>query len=152
VVVDASGPALAAVLDAPVLPHAVKPNRHELEAWAGRPLPDRAAKLDVARSLAGRGVRLVVVSLGAEGALFVTAGEAVMVRPPALPAGVSSVGAGDAMVAGIATGLADALPLAALACRAAGFAAAKLQKTEAQLPGRAAVEALAASLAAEPVA
>jgi 1-phosphofructokinase len=152
VVVDASGPALAAVLDAPVLPHAVKPNRHELEAWAAHPLPDRAAMLEVARGLAGRGLRLVVVSLGAEGALFVTAGEAVLVRAPALPAAASSVGAGDAMVAGIATGLADGLPLAALGCRAVAFAAARLQRPEAQLPGRAEVEAIAASLTAEPAA
>ncbi len=152
VVVDASGAALSAVLDAPVLPHAVKPNRHELEGWAGRALPDRAALLEVARGLVGRGVRLVVVSLGAEGALFVTAGEAVMVQPPALAIAASSVGAGDAMVAGIATGLAEGLGLVALACRATGFAVAKLQKPGAQLPGRAAVEEIAAMLVVEPVA
>ncbi|MBL6081437.1 1-phosphofructokinase family hexose kinase [Belnapia sp. T18] len=152
VVVDASGPALAAALEAPVLPHAVKPNRQELEGWAGRRLADRAALLETGRELVARGVRLAVVSLGAEGALFVTANEALVVRAPALQVAASSVGAGDAMVAGIATGLADGLGLAALACRATGFAAAKLQMPGAQLPGRAAVEAITATLAAEPVA
>ncbi|MCB4820208.1 1-phosphofructokinase [Roseicella aerolata] len=148
VVVDASAAPLSAVLGAPVLPHAVKPNRHELEGWAGHALPDRAALLATARSLAARGIGLVVVSMGSEGALFVMAGRAVMVRPPAL-AVTSSVGAGDAMVAGIAAGLADGLPLAALARRATAFSAAKLQRTGAGLPGRAAVEAIAAALQAE---
>lgn len=148
VVVDASGAALSAVLAAEVLPHAIKPNRHELEAWAGHPLPDRAALLAAARGLVGRGIALVAVSLGAEGAIFVTAQAAVMVHPPAV-AVTSSVGAGDAMVAGIAAGLGEGLPLAALARRAAAFAAAKLQRIGAQLPGRAAVEAIAAGIRVE---
>ena len=148
VIVDASGAALTAVLAGPARPHAIKPNRHELEGWAGHTLPDQAALLAVARRLAGEGIFLVAVSMGAEGALFVTREEAWRVRPPAL-AVTSSVGAGDAMVAGLATGLADALPLEALARRAAAFSAGKLQRTGAQLPGRAEVEAIAAGLATD---
>ena len=136
---------------APALPHAVKPNRYELEAWAGKALPDRAALLAAARGLVARGIAVVAVSLGAEGAMFVTADAAVMVHPPTIAVG-SSVGAGDAMVAGIAAGLGDGLPLAALARRAAAFSAAKLQQAGAQLPGRAAVEAIAAAIRAEPLA
>ena len=152
VIVDASGAALGAVLAGGraglARPDAIKPNRHELEGWAGHALPDLAALLAVARRLAGEGIGLVTVSMGAEGALFVTATEAWRVRPPAL-AVTSSVGAGDAMVAGIATGLAEALPVEALARRATAFSAAKLQQTGAQLPGRDAVEAIAARLVAE---
>ncbi|MDO9710895.1 1-phosphofructokinase [Paracraurococcus lichenis] len=151
VVVDASRAPLAAVLGAPVLPQAVKPNRHELEGWAGQPLAEREALLATAQALAARGIALVAVSLGAEGALFVTKDGAVQVRPPAI-AVTSSVGAGDAMVAGIAAGLAENLPLEALARRAAAFSAAKLQRTGAGLPGRAAVEEIAAGLTAEPLA
>ena len=106
------------------------------------------ALLAVARRLAGEGIGLVAVSMGAEGALFVTRDEAWKVRPPAL-AVTSSVGAGDAMVAGLATGLADGLPVEALARRAAAFSAGKLQRTGAQLPARAEVEAIAAGLATE---
>jgi 1-phosphofructokinase len=148
VVVDASGAALSAVLAAEALPHAIKPNRHELEAWAGHPLPDRAALLAAARGLVARGVALVAVSLGAEGAIFVAGEAAVMVHAPTI-AVTSSVGAGDAMVAGIAAGLGDGLPLEALARRAVAFSAAKLQRIGAQLPGRAAVEAIAAAIRAE---
>ena len=150
VVVDASGAALSAVLAGPAMPHAVKPNRHELEGWAGHALPDRAALLAVARALVARGIGLVTVSLGAEGALFVTDAAVALVRPPPITV-ASSVGAGDAMVAGLAAGLAEGLPLPALACRATAFAAAKLQRPGAQLPGRAAVEAIAAGLRAEPL-
>lgn len=151
VVVDVSGPALEAVLGAPVLPHAVKPNRQEFEAWAGRRLGDRAALLEAARGLVGRGVRLAVISLGAEGALFVTPREALMVRAPSLAMAATSVGAGDAMVAGLATGIAEGLPLATLACRSVAFASAKLQQPGAGIPGRPAVEAIAAALAVEPM-
>lgn len=165
VVADASGAGLRALLAGPAMPDAIKPNRHELEGFVGHALPDTAALLAVARRLVAQGVGLVVVSMGGEGALFVTTDAALRVRPPSLPvaslpvAGLpetnrpvtSSVGAGDAMVAGMVAGLAEGLPLPALACRAAAFAAAKLRRTGAQIPGRAAVEAIAASLRAETI-
>ena len=53
VVVDASGAALSAVLAAEALPHAIKPNRHELEDWAGAAPADRAALIAAARGLVG---------------------------------------------------------------------------------------------------
>ncbi|MGX9961715.1 1-phosphofructokinase family hexose kinase [Roseomonas sp. F4] len=151
VVADTSGAALAALLAGPVLPDAIKPNRHELEAWAGQALGDRAALLGAARGLSARGIGVVAVSLGAEGAIFVSQGQAVLVRPPAL-AGGSSVGAGDAMVAGIAAALAEDLPLPDLARRASAFSAAKLRRAGAGLPARAEVEAIAAALHAETLA
>ena len=63
----------------------------------------RAAFQDVraaAKSLVARGVRLVVVSMGAEGALFIDQDRALLARPPKV-AVRSTVGAGDAMVGGI---------------------------------------------------
>jgi 1-phosphofructokinase len=148
VVLDAGGAALKEALAALALPHAIRSDRHELEAWAGETLPDDAALLRVARGIASRGVGLVAVPMGAEGAIFATKDQAVLIRPPAR-AVTGSVGAGDAMVAGIAAGLADALPLEALARRAAAFVAARLQATGPGLPGRAEVEAIAAALAVE---
>jgi len=150
VVLDASGPALAAALTArrEGLPDAIKPNRHELEEWAGRPLPALADVLDAARELQSRGIALVCVSLGAEGALFVASEGAVRALPP--PTRVAStVGAGDALVAGLVAGLHDGLALPDLARRALAFAAGKLSRTGANLPGRAEVEALAAEIRVE---
>lgn len=97
-VVDTSGQALRTALLA--APDIIKPNQHELEVLVGRALPTEAAVIGAARALVAGGVRLVVVSRGADGACFVTADEVVVARPPAVKVG-STVGAGDAMVAGV---------------------------------------------------
>lgn len=145
VVLDTSGAPLTAALAASgPKPWCIKPNRAELEGWAGRPLPDRAALLAAAADLLGLGLGRVVISLGAEGALFVEAGQAVQVRLPPVQA-VSTVGAGDAMVAGLtAAALADA-PLDRAARLAAAFACAKLAQVGPHLPARSVVEDLAAT-------
>lgn len=98
VLVDTSGEALRSALDA--APTIVKPNIDELQALMGQRLADESAVLHAARSLVARGIELVVVSMGRDGACFVTADRAVIARPPDVEIR-SSVGAGDAMVAGI---------------------------------------------------
>lgn len=144
VVVDTSGPALAAVLAAApgALPYAVKPNRHELEEWAGRPIADRGGLVEAASGLVRRGIGLVVVSLGADGALFVREGAALAARLPAVRA-ESTVGAGDAMVAGLVTAIAEDLDPEATARRAVAFATAKLGRIGPHLPAPDVVRALA---------
>lgn len=152
VVLDVSGGPLSASLAAEpdALPYAVKPNRHELEEWAGRPLPALADVLDSARALHASGIALVVVSLGADGALFVSADGAVQASPPATQV-TSTVGAGDALVAGLVAGLQDGLALEDMARRALAFASAKLTREGANLPPRAEVEAIAATVRVETV-
>ncbi|MDZ5649960.1 1-phosphofructokinase [Nitrospirillum sp. BR 11828] len=148
VVLDSSGEPLARALAANVLPHCVKPNRHELEGWAGRPLapPDVLA---AARHLQGHGIPLVVVSLGTGGALFVDANTALHAQAPEVR-GSSTVGAGDAMVAGLAAGLHAGLGLEAIARLATGFAVAKLGRAGPHLPGVEIVRALAGQVTLTP--
>ncbi|MFD1281773.1 1-phosphofructokinase [Methylobacterium goesingense] len=150
VILDASGPALAAALAAPAdaLPFAIKPNRHELEEWAGRPLPTLAAVAAAAHDLRVRGIPLVVVSLGAEGALFVTEAETLHALPPPTTI-ASTVGAGEALVAGLVAGLHAELPLADTARLALAFAAGKLGHAGANLPPRETVRAIAATVRVE---
>ncbi|MCJ2034801.1 1-phosphofructokinase [Methylobacterium sp. J-068] len=150
VILDASGPALAAALAAPVgaLPFAIKPNRHELEEWAGRALPTLADVADAARDLRARGIALVAVSLGPEGALFVSDAEILRALPPPTEI-ASTVGAGDALVAGLVAGLHAGLPLPDTARLALAFAAGKLTRAGANLPPRAVVEAIAATVRLE---
>jgi 1-phosphofructokinase len=81
--------------------------------------------LDAASELVAQGVRTVVVSLGAEGALFVRAGEAALATPPPVPV-ASTVGAGDAMVAGAVTATLRGLGLIDLAALATAFSAVKI--------------------------
>lgn len=142
-VLDTSGAPLVAALDAPreALPYAVKPNRHELEAWAGRALSTQAELIAAARELLARGVVLVAISQGADGALFLRGDEIVQAKP--LPVAVgSTVGAGDAMVAGLTAALLAEASLEDLARLATAFAAAKLGCDGAHLPPREQVLAL----------
>lgn len=95
--VDTSGSALARAVEA--RPDLVKPNHDELAELAGRPLPTLGAVLDVVHGLRGLGVGAVLVSLGADGALLVQDDGAWHAHGPA-PAVLSTVGAGDALLAG----------------------------------------------------
>jgi 1-phosphofructokinase len=97
VAVDTSGPALEAVLSAE--PALVKPNRDELSAVTGRQLLSIADVVEAACRLRDLGAQVVLASLGADGAVLVDDSGAVHGWTPAvLP--LSSVGAGDAMLAG----------------------------------------------------
>lgn len=108
VLVDCSGPPLAAALAAG--PWGVKVNGAELGAVLGRPVEDVAGALAALRELHGRGVSLAAVSLGAQGCVASDGAGSWWARPPHAPV-VSSVGSGDSLLAGLATGLLRGLPL-----------------------------------------
>ncbi|MFZ2176368.1 MAG: 1-phosphofructokinase family hexose kinase [Rhodococcus sp. (in: high G+C Gram-positive bacteria)] len=101
-IVDTSGPALRQLRRGIYL---VKPSIRELREWVGQELPTRADQVAAARTLIGDGVCTVLaLSLGADGALLVTADEEE--HFPSVDVDVvSGVGAGDSMVAGITFGL-----------------------------------------------
>jgi 1-phosphofructokinase len=101
VAVDTSGPALEAVLAAG--PTLVKPNRDELAEVTGLRLASIEDVVEAACRLRDLGARAVLASLGAEGAVLVDDDGAIHGRTPSL-ASVSSVGAGDAMLAGFLAG------------------------------------------------
>lgn len=93
---DASGPALKAALDTHV--HLIKPNLAEMRELAGAALDDEASLIRACRDLIGqRRVEAVALTLGAKGALLVTADGAWRARTPSVEA-VSTVGAGDSFL------------------------------------------------------
>ena len=98
VALDTSGEPLHRAIA--LAPDVVKPNLAELEELMGRRLDGVQAVRDAARYLVEKGVGLVVVSMGAQGAAFVNKETALLARPPQVEV-KSSVGAGDAMVSGI---------------------------------------------------
>jgi 1-phosphofructokinase len=102
IIFDSSRDALVAGLKA--APWLVKPNRRELEIWAGRKLPTLQDVIDAAHQLREQGIAHVVISLGAEGALWVNASGEWIAKPPVCEV-VSTVGAGDSMVGGLIYGL-----------------------------------------------
>lgn len=150
VAVDTSGEALRAASVA--APDILKPNIHELAALTGRELPDEPAILAAARDLIRGGVGLVAVSRGANGACFVTANEVLHARPPAI-AVQSTVGAGDAMVAGIVAGRLRNLPLDEIARLATAFSLHALTRATPVGDAHASIEAFArrVELRREPV-
>ena len=84
-------------------PFLVKPNLHELEQWAGDGLPDFRRQEQAARALAAVTGGWVLVSLGSEGAFLVGAGRKALWQRAAMKVPVrNTVGAGDAMLAGVA--------------------------------------------------
>lgn len=104
---DADGAALTAA--AAAKPTALKPNVDELGRLVGKSLSrngsaDVPAAAQAARSLLGGGTELVVVSLGAEGALFVSPRGTIKAQGIAVDV-QSTVGAGDSLVAALALGL-----------------------------------------------
>ncbi|MFQ0998614.1 MULTISPECIES: 1-phosphofructokinase [unclassified Gilliamella] len=102
IVFDSSRDALVAGLKAK--PWLIKPNDKELEMWVGRKLPTLEDVKAAAMELVNDGIENVVISLGSKGALWVTKNEAWLAKPPKCHV-VSTVGAGDSMVAGLMYGL-----------------------------------------------
>ena len=100
-VLDADGERLKYGLEA--RPFMIKPNRYELETMIGRPLNGVGDIKDAALRYIDLGVEVVAVSLGADGAL-ITNGEETLYAPRVNLDVKGTVGAGDAMVAGLAAG------------------------------------------------
>ena len=80
----------------------VKPNVRELAEFLGRDLPDFASRCAAARSLQ-QTVARVILSLGGEGSIFITPEAALAASAPPVQV-MSTVGAGDALLAGYLAG------------------------------------------------
>jgi 1-phosphofructokinase len=119
VVIDTSGPPLVKALAAG--PDLIKPNAEELADAAGGTITTIGDVVDAAQELRTRGAKAVLASLGSDGALLIDASGA---RHGAAPVDevVSTVGAGDAMLAGYLSVAGD--PEAALRTALAWGAAA----------------------------
>ncbi len=105
---DTSGAGLTQVSSGVFL---VKPSLRELRESSGGELATEAEQVAAAAEVvAGGRAEHVLVSLGARGALLVSADGARRFAAVRVPPG-SGVGAGDAMVAGVAVGLARGRPL-----------------------------------------
>ncbi len=109
VVVDASGAALAASL--PARPDLVKPNAEELAGVTGMGLRTLGDCVDAARALRGAGAGAVLVSLGADGAVLLEGaaggGDRALHATARASRVLSTVGAGDALLAGYLSATGD---------------------------------------------
>ncbi len=101
VLFDSSKAALSAGIDAS--PWLIKPNDEELGDFVGRKLTSRSDCQQAAQTLAESGVENVVVSMGAEGVMWLNNNQWLTAQPPRMSV-VSTVGAGDTLVAGLCWG------------------------------------------------
>lgn len=122
-VLDADGELFARGLGAG--PDLIKPNRAELEAWSHRSLNTDDELFDVVSALRDAGARTVAVSLGGEGA-WLFHDDGAWFAPGLKVEAKSTVGAGDALVAGLTWGLAQGLAPADVLARAVAVATASV--------------------------
>lgn len=133
VALDSSGAAFERGLAAG--PDLVKPNVHELAEVLGRPLRTVGDLVDGAQELRARGPHAVLASAGPDGAVAAHASGAIHGEPPPIvPA--SSVGAGDAMLAGwIAVGQARPDDIAGALSAALAWGAGAASLPGSRMPG-----------------
>ena len=117
-------PAPAVALDLDVVSKVtfLVPNQTELALLTGLPVDDEARILAAARTLIARGVRTVIVTLGAAGALVVEASGVTRVAPVPVTAR-DTTGAGDAFIGAFARFYAERRDVAEAAADAALYAA-----------------------------
>jgi len=128
-----------------------KPNLAELEELVGAPLPDMRDRLAACCAIVQRGgAELVALSMGAQGALLVSATEAWRATAPRLTA-LSTVGAGDSFMAGLIDALAAGETPRAALVRAVAAGSAALMAPGVQLCRTSDVVALSKRVRAEPV-
>jgi 1-phosphofructokinase len=131
VAVDSSGaPMAAAVASRPAL---VKPNHEELAELVGHGLPTLGDVRSAALDLVADGIEIVAVSLGGDGALLVTADEQVHAAAT-ITHPLSTVGAGDCMLAGLLHGLSSGLDAADALAAAVTWGAAAVTLPGSRVP------------------
>ena len=122
-------------------PDMIKPNQAELSELMNRELSTDAQIVDAARELVAAGVGLVAVSLGGDGAIFVTKDQCVRGYSPKVTVG-STVGAGDSMMAALAYYTEAGCPLEETARRSIATASAKVMCSGSDAPDLSAILSL----------
>lgn len=134
---DTSGEALKIAICAGA--DLIKPNHHELAEYLGQELPDFSSRIEAAKKIQRQKVPHVILSLGSEGALFVTPENALLAAAPPVKV-VSTVGAGDSMLAGYLAGLTTGDDATDCAKLATVFAWSSLENARRQLPSHAEIQ------------
>ncbi|KQA21944.1 1-phosphofructokinase [Vibrio metoecus] len=101
VLFDSSREALMAGLEAK--PWLIKPNDEELSQWCGKELTTLKECQQAASQLAQKEIENIVISMGANGVMWLNENGWLHAKPPKMQV-VSTVGAGDTLVAGLCWG------------------------------------------------
>jgi 1-phosphofructokinase len=136
---DADGAAFQAGLAAK--PFLIKPNRLEAETLLGIKIQSPPDALAAARRLQSLGAQHVVLSLGADGALFASSDESVFARPPSVQIH-NTVGSGDALLSGVVAARLQNLSWSETARYASAVAAARVASSSLEFPSTAEIQNL----------
>ncbi len=139
VFLDADGESFAEGIKA--APYLIKPNIDELSRYAGEALIDIRGILRAVKPLLQSGIEKIVVSMGAQGAVFVQRGHIFVAASIDVPV-MSTVGAGDSMVAALAYGEEKGLSLQQTYKLAMAMGAASVMCSGTQAPKASTVESL----------
>ncbi len=131
VALDASGEGFRQAV--PAIPTLVKPNIDELQEFCGYQLTDQAQVISAAKALLNLGIETVVVSMGAQGALFLENDLVIQATPPKVEV-KSTVGAGDAMLSGMVAGKIEHKSLSDCARLATAFSVVAVANIGAGIP------------------
>lgn len=148
VIVDTSGEALGSAIAA--TPTLIKPNIDELAQWAGSASLNRAEQEDLVRQLLHRGIEQVVVSDGARGLRWYSREGSYEALPPRVTV-LSTVGAGDSLVAGITYGLAQRWTIPEILSQATAVSALAVTQVGVGIPSRDALHALQQQVTVQPL-
>ncbi|MGI2920662.1 1-phosphofructokinase [Vibrio diabolicus] len=107
VLFDSSKAALKSGIEAH--PWLIKPNDEELGDFVGKHLETPEQCQAAAQTLSDKGIENIVVSMGADGVMWLNQGEWLRAQPPRMNV-VSTVGAGDTLVAGLCWGHMQLMP------------------------------------------
>lgn len=107
-ILDSSGEVLELGIKA--RPYMIKPNLRELSTYFGRSFTQEDQIIAACKEIINKGIKVVVTSLGAQGALLVTENKAYRAHPFSITI-ANTIGSGDSMVAGISAGIDDNKPI-----------------------------------------
>ena len=127
VILDTSGKLLERGIEA--CPTMIKPNIDEIRMLTGKDCSQIEEIIEAAKELHGRGIEVVVISLGGDGALCVCEDGVYRAVVPKIDA-VNTVGCGDSMIAGFALGFSEGLGIEDTLRKASAISAAATMREE----------------------
>ena len=116
-------------------PTLIKPNEHELELYYEQEFRTQKDMIRAAEKMLNQNIEMIMLSLGKEGAVFISEAEKYFIEPLKLNV-KSTVGAGDAMVAGLAYSLENELLLEEMLKTAAACSSATLIREGTEMGSR----------------
>jgi 1-phosphofructokinase family hexose kinase len=106
IVVDSRSVSMAELID--FKPWLIKPNKDEAEGYASKSIQTIDDAVEIAQTFQKNGIENVVISLGGDGAVWACKDEMMVGQSPKVNV-LSTIGAGDSMLAGFIDGTAKGL-------------------------------------------